>query len=302
MMTDKSFDSPAHLDVETSSADVPESTMEIRYSADIVRYKTMTNSELRDTFVVDNLFQPDVVHLTYSDIDRGVIGSAVPVTRELDVPVFKDLASDYFAQRREVGIINIGGKGSIDVDGTTYAMDRLDSLYVGRESKGIMFRSDNADNPAKFYFVSYPAHKRYETTHVPKSKANMLKLGDSKTSNKRTIFQPIHPDILTTCQIVMGFTILEEGNVWNTFPPHTHKRRSEFYMYFDLEPEARVFHFMGEQDNMRPVVLKNGEVALSPIWSMHCGAGTSAYTFIWSMGGENQVFDDMDHINPGDVS
>ena len=279
-----------------------EPTMEIRYSADIVRYKTMTNKELRDTFVVDNLFQEDVVHLTYSDIDRGVIGSAVPVSKTLTIPVFKDLASDYFAQRREVGIINIGGPGEIVVDGKTYEMNRLDSLYIGRESKGIEFTSKSGDTPAKFYFVSYPAHKKYPTTHVPQSKANQLKMGDTKTSNKRIIFQPIHPDLVQTCQIVMGFTILEEGNVWNTFPPHTHKRRSEFYMYFDLEADSRVFHFMGEADNMRPMILKNGEVALSPIWSMHCGAGTSAYTFIWSMGGENQVFDDMDHIGPGDVA
>lgn len=274
------------------------STMEIRYSADIVRYKTMTNSELRDTFVVDNLFQPDAVPLTYSDIDRGVIGSAVPVSGMLTIPTHKDLASDYFAQRREVGIINIGGAGSVTVDGETYPMANLDSLYIGRESKGIEFRSDDGKTPAKFYFVSYPAHKKYPTTHVPKSKANEIHLGATETSNKRTIFQPIHPDILTTCQIVMGFTILESGNVWNTFPPHTHKRRSEFYMYFDLAEDQRVFHFMGEEDNMRPMILKEGEVALSPIWSMHCGAGTSAYTFIWSMGGENQVFDDMDHISP----
>jgi len=302
-MTDNNLDTTIDADATAQEGwpQTRESSMKIRYSADIVRYKTMTNSELRDTFVVDNLFQPDVVHLTYSDIDRGVIGSAVPVETSLSIPVFKDLASEYFAQRREVGIINIGGSGSIDVDGETYAMDHLDSLYIGRESQGVMFHSKDGANPAKFYFVSYPAHKRYPTTHVPKSKANMLHLGDNKTSNKRTIFQPIHPDILTTCQIVMGFTILDEGNVWNTFPPHTHKRRSEFYMYFGLEDDARVFHFMGEQDNMRPMILKEGEVALSPIWSMHCGAGTSAYTFVWSMGGENQTFDDMDHISPADV-
>lgn len=276
--------------------------MEIRYSADIVRYKTMTNAELRETFVIDNLFTPDVVPITYSDIDRGVIGSAVPVSKTLTVPKHKDLASDYFAQRREVGIINIGGPGMISVDGTEYPMDNMDSLYVGRGSKDLEFNSTDGTNPAKYYFVSYPAHKAYPTTHIPKTKANQLKLGDNLTSNKRIIFQPIHPDIVQTCQIVMGFTILEPGNVWNTFPPHTHKRRSEFYMYFNMEPDARVFHFMGEEDNMRPMILKEGEVALSPIWSMHCGAGTSAYTFIWSMGGENQVFDDMDHIKPTDIA
>lgn len=275
--------------------------MEIRYSADIVRYKTMTNSELRDTFVVSTLWTPDEVPLVYSDIDRGVIGSAVPVSKTLEIPTHKDLASDYFAQRREVGVINIGGAGAIEVDGTLYDMANLDSLYIGRESKGIKFSSHDGSQPAKFYFVSYPAHKRYDTQHIKKSQANMVKLGAQETSNKRIIYQPIHPDIVTTCQIVMGFTILESGNVWNTFPPHTHKRRSEFYMYFDMNDDARVFHFMGEADNMRPMIMKSGELALSPIWSMHCGAGTSAYTFIWSMGGENQVFDDMDHISQEDI-
>lgn len=275
--------------------------MEIRYSADIVRYKTMTNSELRDTFVVSTLWMPDEVPLVYSDIDRGVVGSAVPVTKTLTVPTHKDLASDYFAQRREVGVINIGGHGNIKVDGVDYDMENLDSLYIGRESKGIEFSSHDGKNPAKFYFVSYPAHVRYETQHIKKSQANQLHLGASETSNKRTIFQPIHPAILKTCQIVMGFTILDTGNVWNTFPPHTHKRRSEYYMYFDMNDDARVFHFMGEADNMRPMIMKAGEVALSPIWSMHCGAGTSAYTFIWSMGGENQVFDDMDHISQDQI-
>lgn len=271
--------------------------MEIRYSADIVRYKTMTNKELRDTFVVSTLWTLDEVPLVYSDIDRGVIGSAVPVTKTLEIPTHKDLASDYFAQRREVGVINIGGHGAIEVDGKDYDMENLDSLYIGRESKGIKFSSKDGNDPAKFYFVSYPAHLRYETQHIKKSQANQIKMGSQETSNKRIIFQPIHPSIVTTCQIVMGFTILESGNVWNTFPPHTHKRRSEFYMYFDLPEDQRVFHFMGEADNMRPMIMKAGEVALSPIWSMHCGAGTSSYTFIWSMGGENQVFDDMDHID-----
>lgn len=276
--------------------------MEIRYSADIVRYKSMKNSELRDTFVVTTLWGADEVPLIYSDIDRGIVGSAVPVDKVLEIPTHKDLASDYFAQRREVGIINIGGQGAIEVDGVNYDMANMDSLYVGRGSKGIKFSSQDAANPAKYYFVSYPAHKRYETQHVPKSAANQVHLGAAETSNERTIFQPIHPDIVTTCQIVMGFTILKSGSVWNTFPPHTHKRRSEFYMYFDLSDDARVFHFMGEADNMRNMIMKSGEVALSPIWSMHCGAGTSAYSFIWSMGGENQVFDDMDHISPTEVS
>ena len=275
--------------------------METRYSADIVRYKTMTNSELRDAFVIDTLFAPDAVPLTYSDIDRGVIGSAVPVKKPLEMPTHKDLASDYFAQRREIGIINIGGKGSIEAGGQSYALDNLDSLYIGRGTENIVFSSVDAKSPARYYFVSYPAHKAYPTKLVKKSEANQIKLGAQETSNKRVIFQPIRPGIVESCQIVMGFTMLETGSVWNTFPPHTHKRRSEYYMYFDMPEEARVFHFMGEADNMRPIILKSGEVALSPIWSMHCGAGTSAYTFIWSMGGENQEFDDMDHIGQTEI-
>ena len=276
--------------------------MEIRYSADIVRYKTMTNQALRETFVVDTLWTPDYVPLVYSDIDRGVIGSAVPVNSSLTIPTHKDLASEYFAQRREVGIINIGGAGTIEADGKIYAMQTYDSLYIGRGTHGITFASDEAERPAKFYFVSYPAHSRYETTHIKLDAAKRVHLGAVETSNKREIVQSIHPDLVQTCQLVMGFTRLETGNVWNTFPPHTHKRRSEYYMYFDLlDEDARVFHFMGEADNMRAMIMKDGEVALSPIWSMHCGAGTSAYSFVWSMGGENQDFDDMDHIHPSEM-
>lgn len=272
--------------------------MDIRYSADIVRYRTMSNQELREAFVVDTLFAEDTVPLTYSDIDRGVIGSAVPVTKSLEIPLHKDLASDYFTQRREVGVINIGGKGTVTVEGKAYDMVKLDSLYIGRGNKEIVFSSADGSDPAKFYFVSYPAHTEYPTVFVPQDKSNIIHLGATESSNKRTIYQPIRPGIVQSCQIVMGFTMLAPGSVWNTFPPHTHKRRSEYYMYFDLPESARVFHFMGEEDNMRHLLLSNGQAALSPIWSMHCGAGTSAYTFIWSMGGENQEFDDMDHIDP----
>lgn len=270
--------------------------MEIRYSADIVRYKTMTNSELRDAFVVDGLFVPDRVSLTYSDIDRGIIGSALPVATKLEIPTHKELASEHFAERREIGIVNIGGPGSVEVDDSHFEMDTLDSLYVGRGSTGIIFSSTAATNPAKFYFVSYPAHKHYPTTRIPKANANRIELGEQDSSNKRTIFQPIRPGIVETCQIVMGFTILAPGNVWNTFPPHTHQRRSEYYFYFDLPDDSRVFHFMGEADNLRPIVMKSEEAVVSPIWSTHCGAGTSAYSFVWSMGGENQEFNDMDAI------
>ena len=270
--------------------------MKMQYSADIIRYKTMTNSELNATFSLEGLFTPDDVFLTYSDIDRGIVGSAVPVEKDLTLPVHKELAAAFFCERREVGIINIGGPGTVTCDGTSHALAKLDSLYLGRGTKEVTFTSASKTNPAKFYFVSYPAHTEYKTTFVPKEKANRLDLGAQSGCNKRVIYQLIRPGIVETCQIVMGVTLLEEGSVWNTFPPHTHKRRSEFYMYFDMAPETRVFHFMGEADNMRPLVLRNEQVALSPTWSMHCGVGTGAYGFIWSMGGENQEFDDMDHI------
>ena len=275
--------------------------MDIRYSADIVRYKTMSNSELRDVFAIETLFAPGCVALTYSDIDRGVIGSAVPLGTVLELPADKELASDYFAQRREIGIINLGGQGRINVDGDTHVLGRLDCLYIGRESQGVKFASQDSEHPAHFYFVSYPAHTRYPTTLIKKTQAIKKELGTQEAANKRTLFQCIHPDLVTTCQILLGFTVIQVGSVWNTFPPHTHTRRSEFYLYFDMVDDARVFHMMGEEDYVRTMVLKNGDVALSPIWSMHCGVGTGAYSFVWCMGGENQDFDDMDFINPTNI-
>ncbi len=272
--------------------------MDLKYSADKIRYRTMLNEELRDAFVISNLFQPDEMPLTYSDIDRGVIGSAVPLSKDLSLPTHKELAADYFAERREIGVINIGGDGTIIVDGARYEMANRDSLYIAKGSREVIFSSKEKTTPAKFYFVSYPAHTAYQTTHVPQASAHRIELGTQAKANKRVIYQSIRPGIVETCQIVMGFTSLEEGNVWNTFPPHTHKRRSEYYMYFDLPEGERMLHLMGEEENVRSLILSNQEVALSPSWSMHSGCGTSAYTFIWSMGGENQEFDDMDHITP----
>lgn len=276
--------------------------MELRYSADVVRYKRMTSSELRESYVVDNLFTPDVVPLTYSDIDRGVIGSAVPVTKALGLPIHKELACDYFTQRREIGVLNIGGPGRIIVNKDVYKLNFEDALYIGRGNEDVSFESDDGENPARFYFVSYPAHTSYPTKLVTKDMANKIELGSQETANDRVIYQPIRPGIVESCQVVMGFTALAAGSVWNTMPPHTHKRRSEYYMYYNLSEENRVFHMMGEPDNVRPLVLASGEVALSPSWSIHSGVGTSAYTFCWAMGGENQEFDDMDHLTMGDIS
>jgi 4-deoxy-L-threo-5-hexosulose-uronate ketol-isomerase len=276
--------------------------MKIRHTADIVRYKTMTNMELSDTFTIRDLFARGCISSVYSDIDRGIIGSAVPDSSDLLLETSDAIRSDFFAERREIGVINIGGSGQIKVGEKLFPLEKLDSLYIGRGSKDIAFSSNDPSQPAKFYFVSYPAHKNYPTTHIKQKNVPRKEMGEQSRSNKRVIFQSIHPDRVATCQLLMGFTMLDVGSVWNTFPPHTHLRRSEFYLYFDLTEDSRIFHFMGEEDSVKTLILKNQDVALSPSWSMHCGAGTSAYSFIWAMGGENQDFDDMDFIDSQDLA
>lgn len=200
-----------------------------------------------------------------------------------------------------MGAINIGGKGKIEVDGQVYAMENKDSLYIARESKVVIFSSNDESNPAKFYLTSYPAHRVTKTQHVPKTDAHRIDIGAQETSNERTIFQSIRPGIVDTCQIVMGITELKPGSVWNTKPPHTHFRRTEVYMYFDLPTDERVFHLMGEPSEIRPLALPPEVAIASPSWSIHSGVGTTNYTFIWSMGGENQDFDDMDHLKVTDL-
>lgn len=271
--------------------------MKFLYTADRNSYRRMTNSELRESYMVDGMFVPGEVTLCYTDIDRAIVGSAVPLEGALTLPIHKELASDYFAQRREIGVINIGGQGKVAIDGETYAVDNRDSLYIGRGSKDVEFSSDSTDKPAQYYLVSYPAHTAYPSKLVKKEEAKRLDLGSLEDSNDRIIHQSIRPGIVDTCQVVMGFTQLAPGSVWNTMPPHTHRRRTEIYMYFDLDADSTVFHFMGEPNEMRAIVVRNGEAVVSPTWSMHCGAGTRNYTFIWSMGGENQEFDDMDFLD-----
>jgi 4-deoxy-L-threo-5-hexosulose-uronate ketol-isomerase len=271
--------------------------MEFLSTADRNRYRRMTTSELREAYMVDGMFVPGEVTLCYTDIDRAIVGSAVPLNDSLTLPVHKELASDFFAQRREIGIINIGGAGKIRVDGETYDVENRDSLYVGRGSKDVEFRSDSRDSPAQYYILSYPAHAAYPTKLVKQSDAKRMELGSLEECNERVIHQSIRPGIVDTCQIVMGFTQLAPGSIWNTMPPHTHRRRTEVYMYFDLDDASNVFHFMGEPDETRSLVVRNGEAVVSPSWSLHCAAGTRNYTFIWGMGGENQEFDDMDHID-----
>ncbi len=271
--------------------------MDVRYSADPKGFKTMTTGDLRKSYLIDTLFQMDKVPMVYSDIDRSITGSVVPVKNELKLTAEKkEMAAEYFTERREIGIINIGGEGIIDADGKAYTLQYKDALYIGRGVKNILFKSAKSTQPARFYFVSYPAHKEFPVSLIPFSNALQSKLGSQFDANKRIINKLILPGKAQSCQLVMGLTELEEGSVWNTMPSHTHQRRSEVYMYFNIPPEALVVHIMGQPDETRHIIMHNEQAVLNPSWSIHSGVGTRNYSFIWAMGGENQEFDDMDGV------
>lgn len=271
--------------------------MEVRYSPDKEGFKKFTTDELRKSFLIDSLFVNNKIPMVYSDVDRSITGSAVPVGKTLKLTASKkEMAAKYFAERREIGIINIGGKGTITIDKKNYSMNNIDALYIGRGSKNISFKSTNSKKPAMFYFVSYPAHTSYPTKQIKLEDAESVNLGSVADSNKRTIHKFILPGKVETCQLVMGLTMLDEGNVWNTMPAHTHQRRSEVYMYFGLRKESMVLHMLGEAEETRHIIMRDKQAVLSTSWSMHAGAGTQNYSFIWAMGGENQAFDDMDAI------
>jgi 4-deoxy-L-threo-5-hexosulose-uronate ketol-isomerase len=261
----------------------------------------MTTRELRAAFLVEKLFTPGEVDLVYWETDRTVVGSAAPLAAALPLKTAPELAAEYFCERRELGVINIGGPGAVAVDGARHALGAFDCLYVGRGCRDVIFTSDDPAQPAKFYLVSYPAHAVHPTKATTPGEANQLHLGAPETANQRTIFQCIHEAGIPSCQLVMGFTQLASGSVWNTMPPHTHARRSEVYLYFDLPAEDAAFHFMGPGDETRHLVVHNGQAVLSPIWSIHAGCGTRGYSFIWAMGGENQRFADMDGIAVADL-
>ena len=271
--------------------------MEVRYLADQVRYQRMNTQELRDVFLLDKLFNRGKIDLVYTEADRGIVGSAVPTGSELKLEAGKELASEYFAERREVGIINIGAPGSVKVDGKAFDMENRDGLYISRGSREILFKSANASDPAYFYILSYPAHKEFPTMQAKLADAEAVNLGSKEEANKRTIYKYIHPAGIKSCQLVMGFTVLEEGSIWNTMSAHTHERRTEIYMYFDVAEKDIIFHFMGKPDETRHILVRNRQAVVSPSWSIHSGAGTRKYSFIWGMGGENQAFDDMDHVD-----
>lgn len=263
------------------------------YSTHPDDFKHYTTKEIREKYLIDNLFKDNEIVMNYSFDDRIIVASAVPTSGELEIAVVEELKSEYFLENREMGIINIGTAGYVLLDGEKYDLEHKDGIYVPKGTKSIKF----GGNGARFYINSCPAHHEYPVHLIKHSDANPVKLGDENLGNVRTIFQYVHPAVCQSAQLCMGLTMLEPGNIWNTMPPHTHDRRMEVYLYFDIHNDGRVFHMMGEADETRHLVMKNEQVAISPSWSIHSGAGIGNYTFIWGMCGENQLFDDMDHID-----
>jgi len=268
--------------------------MEIRFQNSPKETSQMDTQQLRDNFLVGNLMQANEVKLVYSHYDRMIVGGAVPVSKTIYLPNEAELRADFFLERRELGIINVGGKGTVTADGRDYEMEKLECLYLGKGTKSVSFNSASKKEPAHFYLLSVPAHHAYPNKKMTKKQAAPVNLGEAATSNKRTIYKYIHNDGIKSCQLVMGLTVLEEGNVWNSVPPHTHTRRMEAYFYFDVQPSQRIMHFMGEPQQTRHIIMANEEAVISPPWSMHFGCGTANYGFIWGMAGENKEFTDMD--------
>src|ERR1700738_1194772 len=273
--------------------------MRLYQMADAVRDGMIDTEEWRETFLLEGMFQRGEIEFAYVDLDRTVIGSAVPFTDELQLETEHELRAEYFLERRELGVFNVGGPGSVVVDGHSFDMAKLDCLYVGRGSRSVTFSSENANDPAYFYLLSYPAHKEYPTAMVKFSDLKGLELGSLETCNKRTIYKAIYRDGIKSCQLVMGFTLLAPGSNWNTMPAHKHMRRSAVYFYFDVDPAHRVMHLMGPPDATSHLVVADKEVVVSPGWSIHAGVGTKNYAFCWGMGGENQADGGMERVPGG---
>jgi 4-deoxy-L-threo-5-hexosulose-uronate ketol-isomerase len=269
---------------------------EVRQASHPEAAKAFDTAALRDNFLIERLFSPDDILLTYSHLDRLVVGGAVPVSGALDLVAPPEIGTKSFMARRELGIVNVGAAGRVHADGAVHELAPREALYVAMGAGEVRFESADGGNPARFYLVSAPAHHRHKTIRISSAMANARQLGNPAQSNERTIYQMIHPDVCASCQLVLGLTVLKPNNMWNTMPCHRHDRRSEAYLYFDLAPDARVFHFMGEPDETRHLVVANEQAILSPGWSIHSGVGTSNYAFIWAMAGDNQDFDDMDMI------
>jgi len=281
--------------------------MEIRYAVSPKDAKEYTTERLREEFLIQNLFVPGQIKMVYSHVDRIIVGAAVPADKAVELTAGSEIRANYFLERRELGVINIGGTGYITVDQKKYTIRHKEGMYIGRGARNVIFESEDAQAPAKFYFNSAPAHKGYPTVHIkPEGEAedgviivkdeNKVSLGSLEESNRRTICKYILPGQVESCQLVMGMTSLQPGSVWNTMPCHTHDRRMEVYLYFDMPEDAVVMHYMGEPSQTRHIVVRNEEAVISPSWSIHSGCGTRAYTFIWGMVGENQDFGDMDNV------
>ena len=263
--------------------------------------QTLTCDALRRSFLIPHVIGDNKISMTFTDLDRMAVGGVKPTAGPVMLENDRETGAEFFLARRELGVLNVGTGGKINVDGKTFELANLDCLYVGMGSRSVTFESSDKSNPAKFFLLSCPAHATYPTTHVSREKSNAIALGSQATANQRKIYQYIHPNGIKSCQLVMGFTELAEGSVWNTMPPHTHSRRTEIYFYFDIPKDNIVAHFMGPPDNTRHMFVQNEQAILSPSWSIHCGCGTAAYRFIWAMAGENQTFDDMDKVSPPEL-
>ncbi|HRX94509.1 MAG TPA: 5-dehydro-4-deoxy-D-glucuronate isomerase [Chitinophagaceae bacterium] len=268
--------------------------MEIRFAISPAEARQMNTEQLRENFLVENLFVNDEIKLVYTHYDRVIIGGIKPVSKTIELPNHPELRADYFLERRELGVINVGGDGVVIADGKEFAARKMDCVYLGKGTQKVKFKSKNKKDAALFYMLSAPAHHKYPNKLMVREKAAPVQLGASETSNKRTVYKYIHLDGIKSCQLVMGLTVLEPGSVWNSVPPHTHTRRMEVYYYFDLPTEQRIMHFMGEPQQTRHLVMANNEAVISPPWSTHYGCGTYNYGFIWGMAGENLVYTDMD--------
>ncbi|MFP4383898.1 MAG: 5-dehydro-4-deoxy-D-glucuronate isomerase [Spirochaetia bacterium] len=275
--------------------------MEIRHAVHPEHAKGFDTTKLRNEFLVPQLFSPGNKKLVYSHIDRIIVGGICPESNSIQLNDGKQIGADSFFERREAGIINIGGPGKVEIDGKSYALDSRDGLYIGSGVGSVSFSSDNQEQPAKFYLNSGPAHKSYPVKIVTLKDAKQVHLGSQEELNTRTIYQFIHPAVLESCQLCMGMTLLQPNNIWNTMPPHLHDRRMEVYLYFDIAEDGVVFHLMGEPGETRHIVVRNEQAVFSPSWSIHSGVGTRNYTFIWGMVGENQTFTDMDGVSMSDI-
>jgi 4-deoxy-L-threo-5-hexosulose-uronate ketol-isomerase len=270
--------------------------MEIYYQHHPKELGAMNTATLRQNFLLENLIQIGQIQLKYTHYDRAILGGVCPVHEKLTLPNPENLKAAYFLERRELGIINVGGKGKITTDLASYSLDKLDTLYLGKGEQTVQFESIDTENPAKFFLMSSPAHQKYPTSFVKHSEAQAANLGSNENANQRTIFKYIHAEGIQSCQLVMGLTILHTGSVWNTMPPHTHDRRMEAYFYFDIPENQGVLHLVGQADETRHLWVRNHQTVISPPWSIHAGCGTTNYGFIWGMAGENQSFSDMDAV------